>query len=221
MTEIAEVTTDDGDLLHDVIDEFGGRIDIKNGDVLFLLLYQEPRHVGADKTGPSGDQYGHVPCPPVSGERSRVVDGRCHRHVAQCRMRFIGGWAAHLDRYQRSPGRTAARAADRNASNPAGSARASMETTDETSAPARIRLIGTSHFLPLRVRGTAETGTTAPGTCRGDSSDRINERSRGSTSVSSAASASTTNNSRSPSPEDVEVSTTSESVTSGTNSTAR
>ncbi len=59
MTEVAEVTADDGDLLHDVINEFGGRIDIKNGDVLLLLMYQEPRHVRADKPGPSGDQYGH------------------------------------------------------------------------------------------------------------------------------------------------------------------
>jgi hypothetical protein len=60
MTEVAKVTTDNGDLLHDVIDEFGRGIDIENGDVLLSLLYQEPRHMGADKPRPSGDQYTHL-----------------------------------------------------------------------------------------------------------------------------------------------------------------
>ena len=55
----------------------------------------------------------------------------------------------------------------RKESNPAGSASASREITVSGAAPPRIRLIGTSHFFPLRVRGRTGTVRMLSGTCRG------------------------------------------------------
>ena len=57
--------------------------------------------------------------------------------------------------------------------------------------PDRIRLTGTSHFLPLSVRGIAGTAHDLPGTCLGDSSRRQRPRSRD--GRVSAAGSSTTN----------------------------
>ena len=62
---------------------------------------------------------------------------------------------------------TAPLASCRKASNPSGSASASREMACEGGVPARIRFTGTSHFLPLSVRGSEGTGMNFPGNVPG------------------------------------------------------
>ncbi len=118
-----------------------------------------------------------------------------------------------------TPGPCSARSA-RNGASESGLRKAPVLTARAGSTPARIRFTGTSHFLPLRVRGTSSMTMNRLGTCRGDRLARSAARSRGSTSESGTPAASTRKQSSSPPSRPApEVSMTSESSTSSRAST--
>ena len=97
-------------------------------------------------------------------DRAPAREERSERVAARYRVQIA----------ERQRGRAAGRLrrAPRSAVSDSGLASAPLAAAASTGVPVRIRLTGTSSFLPDSVRGTARTWWISSGTCRGDSAVR-------------------------------------------------